>query len=225
MMFTFFSINNFSRTFIFAFLLFFLFLLLFNGPLFGGGGWQAAKEVEDVDTSGEIILARLSRAMAELSALKAQNEELRGLIQNYIPLESLQSSLDARKSQINSKEGQKLKSGSKEGGTSSSATPDAQFELARRKLKKDIGELWNFLKHNTNHSTAAFAQELKNSLLFDLGKKYFILEPIFTYLIISIFSLPPPRHHQQARRGVAAARARLALRPRPGEDRRAAKSA
>lgn len=176
---SFFSINNFSRTFIFAFLLFFLLLIIFNGPFFGG--WQTAREFEDVDTSGEIILARLSRAMAELSALKAQNEELRGLIQNYIPLESLQSSLAAVEKSKQVKQNIGKDNNLKSNISSGAAPPDAQFELARRKLKKDIGELWNFVKHNSNRSTALFAQELKSSLLYDLGECCVIFTNNFTH--------------------------------------------
>jgi len=153
-MFTFFSVNPFSRYILCAFLLLFLFILIFNGPFFG------SKDYEDVDTSGEIILARLSRAMAELSALKAQNEELRGLIQNYIPLDLSQNFVDNH-----------LKFTNTVNNDNDASVPHLEFELARRKLKRDINELWNFIKakESANH-TQPFVKELKNSLLFDLGE-------------------------------------------------------
>ena len=133
-------------------------MLIFNGPFFG----LQSKEYENVDTSGEMILARLSRAMAELTALKSQNEELRILIQNYIPLDLKPSMNVFPKDEIENN----LNSFSQE----SFSIPNKDFELSRRSLNNGINELWNYVHSNSNSSLdLLFVKELKNNLLYDLG--------------------------------------------------------
>lgn len=150
--------NLISRNVLIVVLFFLLFVLIFPGTFFG----SQSKDYENVDTSGEMILARLSRAMAELNALKAQNEELRSLIQNYIPMDfkshdQLSRSSNIRETAIFSTQGD--------------SGPEAELELTRRRLNTGINELWNYLRLNSNSSTVlSYVGVLKNSLLYDLGR-------------------------------------------------------
>lgn len=161
-MFTFFSINNISRYIVFAFLVvLFFFVLRFS---FSN---KEAKEYEEIDTSGEMILARLNRAMAELSALKSQNDELHALIQNFVPFEARQN-VDSifKQPKITSQHGPTtLNTNGK-----TDEFPDEQFESSRRKLKMDVNELWHYLRENLNESKLEFAEDLKNSLQYDIRK-------------------------------------------------------
>lgn len=170
-MFTFFSINNISRYIVFAFLILFLFFVLRFSL-----SDKEAKEYEEIDTSGEMILARLNRAMAELAALKAQNDELHALIQNFVPFEA-RHDMDSflKQSKIPSpKETAALNSNDK---LNADDFLDEQFESSRRKLKSDVNELWYYLRENLNESKLEFAEDLKNSLQYDISK-FFALENI-----------------------------------------------
>lgn len=170
MLFTFFSINNFTKYFIFFFLFIFLLIIISNGPfsLFGH-----SNDIEnEIDTSTEIILARLSRAMAELTALKSQNEELRSLIQNFIPqlqLNDIDGGHSSHSSSSSSNIGSRLQQ--QQRLFVNSIPLDSQYEFSRRKLMTDLNELWNYIRtvETAKPESKNFIKELKNSLLFDLG--------------------------------------------------------
>lgn len=109
----------------------------------------------DASNNGEMILARLSRAMNELTALKAQNEELRLLLQNYLPID-----LQPKEKGISSPsfETKELKS-----------YPSQEYETTRRRLEFNVNELWSFLRAHTNTSTMQFVNQIRHNMLYDLG--------------------------------------------------------
>ncbi|XP_046913120.2 alpha-(1,6)-fucosyltransferase [Dermatophagoides farinae] len=199
MLFTFFSINNFTKYFILFFLLIFLLILISNVPF---GFFGHSNDNENIDSSTEIILARLSRAMAELTALKSQNEELRNLIQNFIPQLQLNDDIhngDDRMASIHSSY-----IGHKQfDGANSIFSLDSQFEFSRRKLTTDVNELWNYIRtvETTKAETKNFVKELKNSLLFDLviiakrdeRSRYKQLELLSNYIQNRIHELQNPK--------------------------------
>ena len=111
----------------------------------------------DANSNGEMILARLSRAMNELSALKAQNEELRTLLQNYLPidLKPIDQKLSQTTTSLQTKE--------------SNLFPTQEYELTRRRIEFNVNELWHFLRSKTNSSIMKFVNEIRQNVLYDLG--------------------------------------------------------
>lgn len=107
----------------------------------------------DSSSNGEMILARLSRAMNELTALKAQNEELRSLLQNYLPID-----LQPNDHKLLSSEDRVLES-----------SPSQEYETTRRRIEFNVNEMWLFLRANTNLSTMQFVNQIRHNLLYDLG--------------------------------------------------------
>lgn len=155
MLFTFFTINNISKYLILFILLLFLIILITNEPF----GWKHSDTENNViDSSSEIILARLSRAMLELNSLKSQNEELRNLIQSFLPSSDDETG-ETVFTNIQDNE-HKLKH---------KFELDYQYEFSRRKLISDVNELWNYIRRNGKPENKNFIKELKNSLLYDLG--------------------------------------------------------
>src|SRR5882762_4965117 len=68
-----------------AVLVWLLLIFAISGPFFK---WSGRSTVEgNGNENAEMILARLSRANSELNTLKTQNEELRELLQSYLPAE------------------------------------------------------------------------------------------------------------------------------------------
>jgi hypothetical protein len=137
-----------------------------------------------------MILARLSRAMTELTALKAQNEELRSLLQNYLPIDI--NSVDHSSSPLiinsdinnnnnnnnnnndfNVNEVQKL-----------SHFPSQEYELTRRRIESNINELWHFLRTKTNSTIMQFVNEIRHNLLYELG-----LDLLFSHSLQLFFNI------------------------------------
>ena len=175
MLFTYFSINNFTKYFILIFLFIFLLIIISNEP-FGLFNHSNNNNIDNVDSSTEIILARLSRAMAELTALKSQNEELHQLIQNFIPQLKL-NHLDRTSSSFQSSNIQQQKQQQQRSyfDTKNSINKlDPKYEFSRRKLTNDVNELWNYIRstETVKSEMKNFIKELKNSLLFDLGNVF-----------------------------------------------------
>lgn len=156
-MFTFFSINNFFKYLITIFLLIILLIIITNEPF----NWFRTEESEPIDSSPAIILARLSRATAELAVLKSQNEELQSLVQRFISKIS-ENDPDFKES---------LDENHTQNANSHNISLDYQYEFSRRKLSQDISELWNFIRFGGEpiEETKIFVKELTNSLLYDLG--------------------------------------------------------
>ena len=116
-------------------------LLFLGGPLFG------RSDNSDSNIDQEMILARLSRASSELRSLKAQNEELKRMIDNIIPYKSRRSSSDSL----------------------SSGSPSFDYELSLRRLFSNANELWFFLNKTLKaEPDKSFISDLRRSLLFDL---------------------------------------------------------
>ncbi|XP_027198736.2 alpha-(1,6)-fucosyltransferase 8 isoform X1 [Dermatophagoides pteronyssinus] len=169
MLFTYFSINNFTKYFILIFLFIFLLIIISNEP-FGLFNHTNNNDIDNVDSSTEIILARLSRAMAELTALKSQNEELHQLIQNFIPQLKL-NHLDRTSSSFQSSNiQQQPKQQHQRSYFDTIDSLDPKYEFSRRKLTNDVNELWNYIRstETVKSEMKNFVKELKNSLLFDL---------------------------------------------------------
>ncbi len=137
-----------------------------------------------------MILARLSRAMTELTALKAQNEELRSLLQNYLPIDI--NSMDHSSSPLiinsdinnnnnnnnnnndfNVNEVQKL-----------SHFPSQEYELTRRRIESNVNELWHFLRTKTNSTIMQFVNEIRHNLLYELG-----LDLLFSHSLQLFFNI------------------------------------
>lgn len=130
-----------------------LILFIISGPL--------RNHSNNSNTSNDIILARLSRANNELALLKAQNEELRMLIENYLPKDLKISEIQKDESQY----------------------PSQDFELARRRISFNIDELWHYLRNTKNSSIIRFANEIRDNLLYDLGIQSNQFVFILTYYI------------------------------------------
>ena len=131
-----------------------LIIFVMTGPFMSWSRNRDDSTSIDTSSNGEMILARLSRAMNELTALKAQNEELRTLLQNYLPID-LQPS--EHKLSIASTD-KDLKS-----------TPSQEYETTRRRIEFNVDEMWRFLMANTNSSTMKFVSQVRHNLLYDLG--------------------------------------------------------
>lgn len=157
-----FAFSYFTRRYVALIVFFFiLFVVILNTSLFS---FKGKEWTNNVDTSGEMILARLSRAMAELSALKTQNEELRVLIKSYIPFDPNANKLTNHNNiPINEDKSQAV---------SQPTDLNKEFELTRRKLARDVKELWNYVSKSLNADQNGFVKELKNSLLYDIGNSY-----------------------------------------------------
>ena len=128
-----------------------LIIFVITGPLIGWSRHREDGNSVDTGGNGEMILARLSRAMNELTALKAQNEELRSLLQNYLPIDV--KPLDEKSSLLSS-----TSANSKSDKLSN--TPSQEYELTRRRLETNVNELWHFLRTKTNSSVMKFVNEL-----------------------------------------------------------------
>lgn len=140
--------------------------------------------------NGELILARLSRASSELDSLRAQNEELRNLLQNYIPLGlQLNKASDLLKDgglpgeanlPIPASPVSALAPLSSSPSSSSSSislnlfasVPNLKYEQARRRVSYSYNELWFFLNDHFKHNVSLlkFVNEHRASFMYDLGK-------------------------------------------------------
>ncbi|XP_053212595.1 alpha-(1,6)-fucosyltransferase-like [Panonychus citri] len=146
--------------------------------------------------NGELILARLSRATSELDSLKAQNEELRNLLQNYIPLDfqlnkasdllkdsngpspQLPLVAEAQNQNLQSPLSSALVPSLSSSSPSSvplsspfSSVPNLKYEQARRRLSFSYNELAFFLNNQFKHNTTLlkFVNEHRASFMYDLG--------------------------------------------------------
>ncbi|XP_054159027.1 alpha-(1,6)-fucosyltransferase-like [Oppia nitens] len=148
-----FSVTSASRLLIAIVIVWLLVIFVITGPLIG---WSHNRDDGNVDmnSNGEMILARLSRAMNELTALKAQNEELRSLLQNYLPIDLSVTS------------GQQ--SDAKSSSLKSSYFPSQEYELSRRRVEFNMNELWHFLRTKTNSSIMQFVNQIKHNMFYDL---------------------------------------------------------
>lgn len=151
-----FSVTSASRLLIAVLLVWLLVIFFITGPIFKWPGKD-----ESHGENGEMILARLSRATSELNSLKAQNEELRNLLQNYLPAE------------FNAKlQGNNLKDISKQIGQEEFCNvPSQEVEDARRRIIQNLNELWYYLRTRTNSSFMEFINQQKHNMNFDLGAK------------------------------------------------------
>jgi len=126
----------------------------------------------DNGNNGEMILARLSRAMTELTALKAQNEELRNLLQNYLPIDI--NSIDHSSSPLvksdNIHNTNNIKANNNDNDVQKSSNfPSQEYELTRRRIVSNVDELWHFLRTKTNATIMQFVNEIRHNLLYELG--------------------------------------------------------
>ncbi|UXI15991.1 PAB-dependent polyA-specific ribonuclease subunit PAN3 [Sarcoptes scabiei] len=195
-MFTFFSINNFFKYLITIFLLIILLIIITNEPF----NWFRTEESEPIDSSPAIILARLSRATAELAVLKSQNEELQSLVQRFISKIS-ENDPDFKES---------LDENHTQNANSHNISLDYQYEFSRRKLSQDISELWNFIRFGGEpiEETKIFVKELTNSLLYDLDvisqrdikARKDRLNKLSNYLQLKIHQLQNPKNCENARK-------------------------
>ncbi|RWS22711.1 hypothetical protein B4U80_00085 [Leptotrombidium deliense] len=147
-----FGAANAGRILIAVVLVWLLLILFIGGPLLrrNDSDYSAIN-----GENAELILARLSRATSELSALKAQNEELRNLLQNYIPLEvQIKKATNVLNDESH--------------GTQSIETLK-QFEETRRKLSFNVNELWHYLRTHFNSSVMNTITEHRNNLLYDIN--------------------------------------------------------
>ncbi len=133
-----------------------------------------------------MILARLSRAMTELTALKAQNEELRSLLQNYLPIDIISvdhsSSPLILNSDINSNNNNNDINGNEV--QKSSHFPSQEYELTRRRIASNVNELWHFLRTKTNSTIMQFVNEIRHNLLYELG-----LDLLFSHSLQLLFNI------------------------------------
>ncbi|RWS16742.1 hypothetical protein B4U79_03486 [Dinothrombium tinctorium] len=144
-----FGAANAGRILIAVVLLWLLLILFIGGPLLR----RNDSEYNVINgENAELILARLSRASSELGALKAQNEELRNLLQNYIPIEA------------------QIKKATNVLNEDSQQSIEAlqTFEASRRRLAFNINELWHHLRTRLNSSQMSAINEHRNNLLFEI---------------------------------------------------------
>lgn len=102
-----------------------LVVLMISGPLFHSG------------EPDEQVLARLTRAVAELESLKQQNEELRAL---------LNSIKDPSKREQQVQEPAVVIPPIQTATTSSSGVPSKEYEVLRRKVINGVQELWYYAR-------------------------------------------------------------------------------
>lgn len=123
------------------------------------------------ETGTELILARLSRASSELKSLRAQNEELRKIIDHLIPLKSSSSSSSHLKSspsddhQLDHHE-----TLSSSDHVLHSTVPNHSYEDSRRRLYSNINEEWFYLRKRLNVTDLKFLTQLRHNLLYDLDE-------------------------------------------------------
>lgn len=152
-----FGVASAGRILIAAVLVWLLLIFFIGGPLFRRGDADYGGITGE---NGEMILARLSRATSELNTLKTQNEELRKLLENLLPIKSLAT---------------KINQASKTLQTSSdvpslSNFPSRSYEQTRRKLRSDSNELWHYLRKKLNGSHLEFVRQHRHNMLYNLGK-------------------------------------------------------
>ena len=166
------SINSIPRIYIAAVIFFLLFIFYGFDSLFG----SSSLDYNRIDTSSEIIVARLSRALSELNSLKAQNEELRDLLGQYMPNSFIANNIYMKAPPLNSEkdsqQSQQISSPYLSHNTEKNAfkEPSLEYELAHRKLQNDINEFWYMVRNNYNSTSGVIVKQLRDSLLFDLGK-------------------------------------------------------
>jgi hypothetical protein len=154
-----------------------LIIFVITGPLLRWPSRNGLDNNQNGDNSnnGEMILARLSRAMTELTALKAQNEELRSLLQNYLPIDV--NSIDHLSSPLIVNSDINSNNNNKDNNNNINAIevqktshfPSQEYELTRRRIVSNVNELWHFLRTKTNSTIMQFVNEIRHNLLYELG--------------------------------------------------------
>lgn len=151
-----FGVAGAGRILIAAVLVWLLLIFFIGGPLFRKGD----SDYNGISgENGEMILARLSRATSELNTLKTQNEELRKLLENLLPIKSLAGKINQASKTLDASE-----------TAVSSNFPSMGYEQTRRKLRSDTNELWHFLRKRLNGSQLEFVRQHRHNALFNLGK-------------------------------------------------------
>lgn len=126
-----------------GFVLLWIILVFLGGPLLGKDSNDSS-----IDQS-EMILARLSKASSELRSLKSQNDELKRMIDNLIPLKSKRSSSD--------------------NSIVSPGSPSFDYELSLRRMFSNANEFWFFLNKTLKTETEkSFVRDLRRTFIFDL---------------------------------------------------------
>lgn len=143
------------RLVILVVVLWLLLFLVYNLPGLKPGNGGNDETGPPIDNQ-EMILARLSRASSELKWLKKQNEDLRTLLNQLIPLKGSPMGHNPFVSDGLS-------------GTGDSCTPSVSFESTRRRLTYDLNELWFYLRTKVNHSMIEFINQHRHNMLHNLG--------------------------------------------------------
>lgn len=138
-----------------------LLILYFSGPLM-------KKPDPDFDVinkgNNDLILARLSRATSELDNLRSQNQELKNLLQSYLPSDQ---PVNSKHSSTHDDSRNDLLVNLK----SYASLPDKEYELTRRRLGFNLNELWFFLHSlRLNSSIYNYIYQHRASYLYDLGE-------------------------------------------------------
>ncbi|KAI1301497.1 Aryl hydrocarbon receptor nuclear translocator -like protein [Halotydeus destructor] len=144
------------RILIAVLLVWLLVVLFIYGPILRGA------EFDNTLTTGEnaeMILARLSRASSELSSLKAQNEELKKMLENLVPFRTLANKVNQASHVLEH-----------DFSATSGSAPLISYEQTRRKLKSNVDEMWHYLRNQLKGPQLDFVTQLRYNLQYDLDE-------------------------------------------------------